>query len=480
MTEQSLKKKTSQGLLWGGLSNGLQQLLQLFFGIFLARLLSPDDYGMVGMLMIFHNIASSLKESGFTAALTNKKEATHRDFNAVFWFCLLVSIAMYIILFFCAPLIARFYNQPQLTPLARLLFLGFLISGTSTAHYAYLFKNMMVKQRAIAQTLAILISGIVGVVLAFCGMAYWGIAMQSVTYVVVCTSLFWYFSRWRPSLHIDFTPIKEMIGFSVKLLITNIFTHINNNIFSVLLGKMFRVADVGFYSQANKWTTMGHSLITGMITGVAQPVLSEVKEDNERQQRIFRKMLRFTAFISFPAMLGLALVSNELITIAVTDKWADCVPMMQLLCLWGAFMPIQSLYSQSVISKGHSHIIMWNTIVPGLVQIGLLLVTARWGIFTMIASYVVFNILYMFVWQYFVHRYMGVGYFSAIKDIAPFAVAAIVTMVATYYITLSITNIYLLFAAKIVVAVVLYIFIMYVSNAQIFRESIDYIIKKRV
>lgn len=479
MSDSSLKSKTSQGLLWGGLSNGIQQMLNLLFGIFLARLLTPADYGMVGMLTIFTLIANSLKESGFTAALTNKKDASHRDFNAVFWFSFLMGIGLYIILFFCAPLIAQFYKQPELIPLSRLLFLGFLISSTSTSHYAYMFKNMMVKEKAISQVVAISISGIVGITLAFNGMAYWGIAIQSLTYITTHTILSWYFSHWRPSLHIDLSPIKEMIGFSIKLLITNIFTHINNNIFTVLLGKMFKVSDVGYYSQANKWTTMGHQLITGMINGVAQPVLAEVKDDSNRQQRIFRKMVRFTSFISFPAMLGLALVSNELITIAVTDKWIACVPIMQLLCIWGAFMPIQSLYSQSIISKGHSHIIMWNTIVAGAIQILLLLFTASWGIYTMIIVYVAFNILYLFVWQYFIKKYMSVGYINAWKDIIPFAFASIVTMAATRYITLSITNIYLLFAAKILVAVLLYAFIMYISNSQIFKECINYLTQKR-
>ena len=376
---ESLKEKTAKGLFWGGFSNGIQQLLNLFFGIFLARLLNADDYGMVGMLTIFIAVAGTLQESGFTNALTNKREVTHKDYNAVFWFSTLTGITMYILLFLSAPLIADFYDKPELVPLARYLFIGFLISSSATAHNAVLFKNLMVKQKAMSQIIALTLSGIIGVIMAFNGMTYWGIATQSVVYILVVTICFWHFSPWRPTLNIDFRPLKSMFGFSSKILVTNIFTQINNNIFSVLLGKFFSEAEVGYYTQANKWNTMGHSLITGMVSGVAQPVLTEVANDAGRQRNVFRKMLRFTAFISFPAMFGLALIAHELIVISVTDKWLDSVPILQLLCIWGAFLPILSLYSNLIISKGKSDIYMWNTIALGISALSLCFCVPAWN-----------------------------------------------------------------------------------------------------
>lgn len=396
---ESLKEKTAKGLFWGGFSNGIQQLLNLFFGIFLARLLNADDYGMVGMLTIFIAVAGTLQESGFTNALTNKREVTHKDYNAVFWFSTLTGITMYILLFLSAPLIADFYDKPELVPLARYLFIGFLISSSATAHNAVLFKNLMVKQKAMSQIIALTLSGIIGVIMAFNGMTYWGIATQSVVYILVVTICFWHFSPWRPTLNIDFRPLKSMFGFSSKILVTNIFTQINNNIFSVLLGKFFSEAEVGYYTQANKWNTMGHSLITGMVSGVAQPVLTEVANDAGRQRNVFRKMLRFTAFISFPAMFGLALIAHELIVISVTDKWLDSVPILQLLCIWGAFLPILSLYSNLIISKGKSDIYMWNTIALGILQVIVILLAYPYGIHTMIVAFVTVNIVWMLVWH---------------------------------------------------------------------------------
>ena len=480
MSEPSLKEKTAKGLFWGGLGNGMQQLLNLFFGIFISRLLNADDYGMVGMLTIFMVIAAALQESGFTNALTNKKEVTHKDYNAVFWFSTLTGATMYIVLFFCAPLIAEFYHQPKLVPLARFLFIGFFISSSGIAHNAILFKNLMVKQRTLSQIIGLIVSGCVGVCMALGGMAYWGLAAQSVTYITVTTACFWYFSPWRPTWQIDLHPVKEMFSFSSKILVTNIFIQFNNNIFSVLLGRLFSKSEVGYYTQANKWDTMGYSLITGMVAGIAQPVLTEIADDLNRQRNVFRKMLRFTAFIAFPAMLGLALIARELIVISVTDKWLACVPILQVLCIWGAFMPIVSLYSNLVISKGKSDIYMWNTIILGIVQLIALLLVYPFGIQTMIIVFVCINIGWMPVWHYFIWRQLRLSFWQAVTDIAPFALLAALTMIATYYATRGIGNIYLLFAAKIGVAILIYILLMMLTKAAVFKESVAFLLKKRI
>lgn len=478
MAEQSLKEKTARGLFWGGLSNGVQQLLNLFFGIFLARILNAEDYGMVGMLSIFSLIAGSLQESGFTAALANKKEISHKDYNAVFWFSTGLSACLYLILFFCAPLIARFYHTPELTALARYSFLGFFVASLGIAHSAYLFRNLMVKQKAIAVTTGLIASGSVGVTMAFMGFAYWGIATQSIVYVGTINICYWCFSPWRPTLSFDLKPLKGMISFSSKLLGTNIFNHINNNILTVILGKFYSEQEVGYFTQANKWNYMGYSLVSGMVNSVAQPVLSSLSDDRERQQRVFRKMLRFTAFVSFPAMLGLSLIAPELITISITDKWTSSASILQLLCVGGAFIPITNLYSNLVISKGKSNIYMWNTIGLGIIQVASMLLLYPYGIHTMITVYVAINIGWLLVWHYFVWREIQLNLFLALKDILPFALIATGVMVATYYITIGFTNLYLLFAGKIIIAGLLYTAILWLSGSVTFKESLHYLIKK--
>ena len=237
MTEASLKEKTAKGLFWGGIGNGAMQLLNLVFGIFLARLLSTTDYGMVAVLTIFSAMAGIFSESGFILALVNKKEVKHEEYNSVFWFNISIGASLYLILFLCAPFIADFYHTPELTRLARFQFLSFFIGSFGTAPTAYFFRNLMVKERSQIQIAAILISGITGVSCAYHGWGYWGIAVQTVVYVSTNTILLWIFSPWRPTFSFRFHPLLELLPFSSKLLFTSLFTHINNNIFSALLGR---------------------------------------------------------------------------------------------------------------------------------------------------------------------------------------------------------------------------------------------------
>ena len=300
MAEETLKDKTAKGLFWGGISTFFQQIIGMVFGIVIARILSPDDYGLVAMLAIFSAIANTIMDSGFTTALINKKTIRHEDYNAVFWFSAFCGIVIYMILFLAAPLIAQFYNKPVLLNLSRVLFLSFLISSFGIAHNAILFKKLKVKQRGIIDVVAVSVSGGVGLIFALLGFAYWGLAIQLVSQCLVATLLRWYFSGWRPTLSFDLSPIKEMFGFSSKILFNNILGQVNMNIFSVLLGKFYTDTDTGYYSQGNKWMVLGNMTISNMIQGVAQPVLVEVADDKERQKKVFRKMLRFGAFISFP------------------------------------------------------------------------------------------------------------------------------------------------------------------------------------
>ena len=479
MADESLKQKTARGLFWGLVNNGTMQFLNLLFGICLGRLLSPDDYGMVGMLTVFSLIAGSLQESGFTAALANKKEIRHEDYNAVFWFSIGVSFLLYWILFFCAPWIADFYHQPELIPLGRYAFLGFFISSLGIVPAAYIFRNLMVKQKAIATALGLVVSGIAGITLAYCGFSYWGLATQSLLYVAVLNLYLWMVCPWRPTLAFNFHPVREMFGFSSKLLLTNIFTTINNNIFSILLGRFYSEKEVGQFNQASKWNYMGHTLITGMVNSVAQPMFVRIADDSDRQVRAFRKMLRFTSFIAFPAMFGLAFVAPELIVIAITDKWLTSARLLQILAIGGAFLPIAGLYTNLLISKGKSNIYLYGTVVLGVIQWILMLLLSPYGLFLMVSVYVGVNILWLLVWQYFVHRELPVSLFQALKDILPFAGIAAGVMGVTYYITLPIGNIYMLALAKILLAAALYTGIMWVSKSVTFRECLDFLMKRK-
>lgn len=479
MSEPTLKEKTAKGLLWSGINNGLQQVLNLFFGIFLARLLTPADYGMVGMLTIFTAIASALQEGGFISALTNRKEICHEDYNAVFWFCSTCSVCIYLLLFFAAPWIAAFYHEPALVPLARLSFLGFVMSSLSIPARALLFKKMMAKESAAISLTALILSGTIGVTMAANGFAYWGIAVQSITFITVSSCLFYYFAHWHPTFSFRFRPIREMAGFGSKLVVTNICTTVNNNLFSMLLGKFYAPQDVGNFTQANKWNTMGHTLITGMVSGVALPVLSQVSDDRDRQRTVFRKMLRFTAFTTFPAMLGLSLIAEEFIVIAITDKWLSCAHILQLLCIWGAFFPLCYLCSNVVVSRGHSSLYMWNNLVQSVVQLTIALLAYPYGMVWMLRLFVAINVAWLFVWHFFVHREIGLRLRELLTDILPYLLLASTLTVSAYFLTQPIENIYLRLLTKVLFVAIGYMSILWKSDSVIFHECINFIRKKK-
>ena len=476
----SLKDKAARGLLWGSLSNGLQQLLNLGFGIVLARLLSREDYGMVGQIMIFSLIAASLQESGFTAALANRPTIEHRDYNAVFWFALPMSLTLYALLFVAAPWIGDFYGDPAIVPLARYAFLGFVISGLGIAPAARLFKQLRVKERTTANLTALFTSGIVGIAMAYRGHAYWGIATQTLVYNAVNTTLYWTFAHWRPTLAWDFAPIREMFGFSSRLLLTNLISHLNNNFFAVIFGRYYSPTIVGDYTQANKWNFMGHSLISGVVNGVAQPLFVAAKDDPGQQLRAFRKMLRFTSFLAFPVMLGIALIARELILLAIGAKWLDSAAMLSIVCVSGAFLPITGLYTQLLLARGRSNLYMWGLLGLVVAQLSALVLSAPYGVTTMLWVYAALNIAWLGLWHFHVRRLLGLSYASAARDVLPFLLIALASMAATHavFVWLAWPTLPTLLG-KILLAAALYTTMMWLSGATIFRESVAYLLRRR-
>lgn len=480
MAEETLKEKTAKGLFWGGVSNGVQQLLGMFFGIYLARTLNAEDYGLVGMLAIFTGIAGTIINSGFTVALTNKQDVTHKDYNAVFWFTFFVGLACYVILFFCAPLISDFYKRPELTSLSRVVFLSFFVSGCASVSYTVLFKKLMVKQQAQIDITAMILSGIVGVSLAMNGYAYWALALQSVTFVCGGALLRFVVSPWKPTFEIDFRPLRAMLSFSVRLFFTNVFQQINGNIFSVLLGRFYNATSLGFYSQGQKWAGMGNLLIVGMINSVSQPVFVNVVDDRERLKNVLRKMLRFGAFISCPVFLGLAFIAREFTIITIGNKWLPCVPFLQLFCFWGLIAYIWNLFTNFLISRGKSNLILYGTILVGLFQLVAIVIAYPYGIIAMTIGYIATYYLGILYWYYFISLEIQLSLFELIKDVGSYFLISVLAITPVYFLSFSISNIYYLIVFKVVLVSILYLFLLNILGSAIFRESLNIIRKKNI
>ena len=477
---ETLKEKTAKGLFWGGMNNGVQQLLGLAFGIILGRLLDPSDYGMTAMLAVFSVIANELQSSGFKTGLINLKSPTHDDYNAVFWFNILAGAAIYVVLWFCAPLIADYYHQPKLIPLSRYVFLGFVFSSFGMAQSAYLTKQMQIKQIAQCGMTATLSSSIVSVVLAALGFGYWALATQYLLYIAMNTLLLWFFSPWRPTMKVTFEPIRRLFPFSFKIMLSAIFTQVNNNIMNLLLGRYYGETNTGHYNQAYQWSSKCFLLVGNMLKQVDQTVLVGLGDERERQLAVLRKMMRFTAFISFPLLFGLGMVSHEFIVLAIGEKWAFAASLLPLLCLCGAFMPLSTLLTDSVISQHRSDIYLWNTFALGILQMGLMVALWREGIMTMVIAYALLNIAWVFVWHFFVQRLMNYRLIPFLKDILPFALAAAGVMAVTGFVTHAIEMLWLKLLCRVVLAALLYYVVMRLAGAVILKEIMAFIFRKGI
>ncbi|MDR0507605.1 MAG: lipopolysaccharide biosynthesis protein [Dysgonamonadaceae bacterium] len=500
MSDSSLKQKTANGLLWGGVNNLITQIISLVFGILLARALVQEDYGLVGMLAIFTALSMTIVNSGFSTALTNKKDATQKDYDAVFWFTVFVGIILFVVLYFCAPLIASFYKRPELISISKVLFLGFMISGIGIVSSTVLFKRMMVKEMAIINIVALCISSISGVTLALLGYNYWALVIQNVLYVSSTSLIAFIVSPWRPTFHINFSPLRELLPFSAKLLITSVFYCINTNILSVLLGKMYNATMLGDYSQGQKWGTMGSSSVGGMINSIAQPVFVQINDEKKRQLSVLRKMIRFGAFLSFPLMFGFGFVGKEFILITIGERWLPSVPYLQLFCIWGAFAYLWNLFYNTFFAHGKSNIYMYITIITGILQLIIVLFIykfinihndgdslfqfiiaklAKMGVLLIVIGYLLINFISLWLGQYHIKKLTGLRFRELMKDIVPYLSITLACLLIAYMATITIENLYLLLIAKVVITATLYVIVMKVSRSVIFKESMEFLFRRK-
>lgn len=475
----SLKEKTARGLLWGAIDNGGMQLIGLIFGIILGRLLTPGDYGMIAMITIFSVIANALQESGLGRAIVNLDQPTDRECNSVFWFNIAVAASCYLLFFFLAPLIARYYHEPRLTALCRYAFLSFVLSAPGVVQSALMQKRLLVKQRTKANIAAVLTSSVIGSLMAWQGFGYWALATQTNTYILLNTIFYWRIAGWRPSLSFDPEPVRRMFRFSCKILASTIIFQINNNVLNILLGHYFSARATGYYNQAYQWNSKVIYLLQGMLGAVSQPVMVDLRNNPSRQLAALRKLVRFTAFLSFPLVLGFGLVSREFILITLTEKWLQSASYLEILCIGGAFLPISTLLSDFIISQGRSGVYLGSTVTLGLLQIVSMVVLYPLGIRTMIVGAVTINIVWTFVWLLLGGRLIGYRLTLFLRDIIPFDVAAAAVMAATGWITSPLANPWLLLLSRIALAAVLYYAVMRLAGAEILRECMGFLLRRK-
>ena len=471
---ESLKEKTGKGLLWSAINNGFAQICSLILGIFLARLLTPSDYGIVGVLSIFISLGGAMQASGFNTGLINLKSPQPRDYNAVFWFSMGISILIYAIFFVSAPLIASFFHQPCLVNLSRVLFLTLPMSAFGISYGAYMTKRMMNREMAFISIVSLVVSGVLGVLAAWKGMAYWSLVIQQLSYIMITNIGRIYYVPWHPVWQFDFEPIRRMVGFCSRILVTHVASLANQNILTFVFGRLFPIHAVGNFSQANKWSLMTSNMISNTVGQISQTVMVSVVDEEEREVRVFRKLVRFMAFFCFPVMFGLVLVSHEFVLTTIGQKWEKSIPLLQILCIGGAFSPFYILYQHLVISKQRSDLYMWNSVGHIVMQLMIALFMARFGIKTVVFGYSVLNILWLFVWQFSAYCIIGHRTRHMLLDIMPFACISALVMLMTNLLTTAIMQPVILLLSRVLISSTLYVFVMKLLKVEILDECLSY------
>ena len=328
----SLKSKTVKGVVWSSIERFSTQGVQFLIMIIMARLLTPKDYGLIGMLAIFLAVAQSLIDSGFSQALIRKQDRTDVDNSTVFYFNIVVSSALYLILFIAAPFVADFYNQPELTSVMRVVCLGVILNSLTVVQRALLTVRIDFKTQAKASLSAAVISGCIGIVLAYCGFGVWSLVVQQLLNLSVNTLLLWIFSQWRPIAVFSWQSFHELFAFGSKMLASGLLDTLYRNIYPIVIGKLFSASSLGHYTRAHQFSEFPSSNVTGIIQRVTYPILCGIQNETERLETVYRKFLKLSAFIIFPLMIGMSAVARPFIDIVLGTQWGFCGQLLQIIC----------------------------------------------------------------------------------------------------------------------------------------------------
>lgn len=422
----SIKRKVISATKWSAVDRLGSQGVQFLISVILARLLLPEQFGLIAMLTIFFSVAQTFLDSGFGAALIQKKDASHIDKCSIFYFNILVGVVAAVAVFFAAPAISVFYSQPILEPLTRFLSINLIINSLSIVQFSILSKELNFKGHAKVSLASTALSGILGVYLAVNGFGVWALAIQQVVYSSVRTVLLWIVSDWRPSMDFSIDSLRQLFGYGSRMLMAGLLDNLFKNIYLVVIGKLFPPALLGFYSRAHSLKDVVSLNLTQIVTKVSFPVFSSIQDDNENLRKVFKKSLVYSAFLIFPAMLGLMAVAEPLVATLLTEKWLPSVFYLQLLCVVGMLLPLQALNLSIIKSKGRSDLYLRLEIVKKTLVVINVLVTWRWGIEAMIIGQIVLSFCSYFLNSYFSKHMIGYSLLRQVRDVVPILVSSII------------------------------------------------------
>lgn len=463
---ESLKQKTISGMLWSGIQRFGTMGIAFISNIVLARLLSPDDYGCIGMLAIFITMSNTFVDGGFGSALIQKKEPTQRDYSTIFWWNLFLSIVIYGILYLGAPFVAQFYRTPLLSSVLRVQGVILIINALNIIQSNQLRKRLNFRKLAVINIISQLVGVSVAIVTAWHGWGVWALVAQQIVASSMTSILLWTLNRWLPDVAFSMESFKQLFGFGSFILCSNLINTFCNNVQGLLIGRFFTSATMGYYTQARKLEEVASHSFSTVVDQVSYPILSKFQSDNAAMQSVLYKLTTALAYVTFPLMLVLILVAEPLITLLYGDKWLPCVPYFQILCVAGIAICLQGTYYYAVASKGESkELFIWTIIKRSAALVALVIGMYFGGINGLLWATAMGSWFILIANAYLVSKHIGYGLVKQITDLMPIAIISAVTYLAVFLIIANTTiNIYI----EAIIALSLYMLI-YVGLSYRFR-----------
>jgi len=454
---QSIKTKTARGIIWSFIERFSVQGIQFIFQIILARLLSPSDYGIIAMLAIFMAISQSLIDAGFTNALIRKNDRTDLDISTVFYFNIFISIIIFIILFISAPSISDFYNTPPLVSITRVYAIVLLVNALGAIQKTIYTINIDFKSLAKASLVAALISGLIGIYFATKGLGAWALVYSAIANSLITTLIMWINSAWRPKLAFSMVSLRQMFAFGSKLMLAGLLNTIYTNLQQMVIGKKFSKQDLGYYSRADQFAQFPSANITGIFQRVTYPVLCKLSDNGETLLSAYRKFIRFSAYIIFPLMLGLAAIAKPLVAIVLGDKWLFAGTILQIICLSYMWYPIHSINLNVLQVKGRSDLFFRVEIIKKVVGISILLMTMQISVIAMAIGTIFSSLIALVINTYYTKKLLSYGLIQQLKDLNDIIAISFISCIPAFIISLKFYNNIIALVISIMLAIVIYI-----------------------
>ena len=432
MPEDNLKTSVLSSLFWKSLERGGVSGVQFIVQIILARLLFPEDYGIIALIVVFIAISQTFVQSGLGTALIQKKKVTDEDYSSVFYLSLVVALVFYGILFLAAPFIAAFYNQPLITPVLRVLGLTLFFGAVNTIQNAVIARNFQFRKLFVSSLGAVLLSGVVGIAMAYAGHGVWALVGQQLTSIITLCFIMWFTVKWRPKLLFSLARVKELFSFGWKLLVSGLINVTYTNLSSLIIGKLYPASMLGYYTKGQGFPSLVVSNIDSSLQTVMFPAYAKCQDNRPQVKQIMRRALVTSAFLVFPAMAGLAVIAEPLVELLLTEKWLMCVPFLQIFCAVYALYPIHTVNLQVINALGRSDIFLRLEIMKRVVGVSVLAVTVPIGIYAMALGMVVTGVISTLINAYPNRLLLDYSFTEQWRDLAPALILSLVMCGVVY------------------------------------------------